>query len=1573
MSKYSIIPLFLAIPFSLFSINDSVDKTDVKTAPDSSNLNQSEWVFRNEHGKLAYKTTSRGDKIMDFSHAGYMGGGVALPNVPVKRTVKPSGKDHDEVLIQAAIDKVASLPLKNRFRGAVKLAPGTFICSGTIFINESGIVLSGSGSGKNGTTILMKGDRHIAIQIGKGKNQKAVENKVTYLSDEYVPSGSTTFSVNDGSGLKVGNLIKINKPVTKAWVHFMEMDNMTRDGKKQTWIGTNRSLTMERKIVSISGNVITVDVPLSDSYDATFDPDHKATIVLVQSDDIVTQVGVEYLHIQCPPLEIDYGHAPYSGIKIEANDCWVRDVFFEETMNTTTLGGNRITMQQVVVKHTFTNLGASKPSDFSFEGSQNLLDRCEVTGGNTYFVWTSSLAAGPNVVLNSTFRGFGSRIQPHHRWSTGLLVDNCSIVDGNIDFMNRGVGGSGHGWTMGWGVAWNCVAGTYIIQNPPGTTNWAIGCIGKREQTARYFDASPILPEGTFDSHGKPVSIQSLYLAQLEDRLGTQALTNFGYSSNSAEMFKNKSVEKLPAQSTETDPVLGVNLALHRPVNTSNNRGNSVDFGGEKALAGNPQTYWTTDDNTTSRKLEIDMEGPVEINAVELAEAAVFGPRILKYKVEGQVDSDWKLLSEGTTIGVRKVDTFETTTVWKVRLILLEASAAPAISKVGLYHSPAIRMDHSSAWVYTGKEGKLQYKKTPNGDQIMDFSHAGYKGGGVALPVVPVVKTVKSLGLEDEAGIIQAAINEVAKLPLVNGFRGTVLLAPGTFTCLKTLTIAADGIVLRGSGNGIGGTILKMMGERHTAISVGFERKRSEEANAIESVRTLLSDAYVPSGALSFNVVNTIGFSIGDWIEIRKPVTKKWITYMQMNDLVRDGKPQTWIREGTTLNCRRKIASVSGTKITLDVPLSDSYDAAYLNPTGTSVVKIQSPQLVSQVGIENLCIQAPPMAVNHVEALYSALRMNGQDCWAKDLQINETMNSVGVNGSRITLANVAVFRTVPNLGASKPAEFAPNAGQILLDRCSCVGDNIWPAATGAGIYGPIVLLNCTFMGNGRVEGHQRWTTGMLVDNCSIPGGGIDFKNRGSMGSGHGWGMGWSVAWNCLAKNYVIQQPPGAYNWMIGCVGTNNPTPRPFGAGPKLPLGISDSPGKNITPTSLYLAQLAERLGDQALTNIGYTKDYQEITSSQDVSESYKSYLSDILKKDIRQACIEKANQYLNEKPVTVTASFCKRSAGGIHDFYSEGDYWWPDPKKPTGPYIKKDGETNPDNFSDHRHAMVRLGEVVSTLTSAWILTGEQKYADKALAHLNAWFTNPKTMMNPNLLYAQAISGRYTGRGIGLIDVYHLVEVAQSVMVLSDKKAITVVQSIPIKNWFKNFLGWMTTHPYGTDEMNADNNHGTCWAVSAGMFAKLTENKEVLKLCIDRFKNVLLPKQMADNGSFPRELERTKPFGYSLFNMDAFANLAQILSTPEDNLWKYTTPDGKSLKKGMEFISPFIADKSTWPYTKDIYIWEEWPARQSCLLFAGLAYDNADYINLYLKLPAFPTHPEVLRNLPVRHPIIWMNK
>jgi hypothetical protein len=268
-----------------------------------------------------------------------------------------------------------------------------------------------------------------------------------------------------------------------------------------------------------------------------------------------------------------------------------------------------------------------------------------------------------------------------------------------------------------------------------------------------------------------------------------------------------------------------------------------------------------------------------------------------------------------------------------------------------------------------------------------------------------------------------------------------------------------------------------------------------------------------------------------------------------------------------------------------------------LNPPGIAVVKIRPSARLSQCGIENLHIESPPQAFNHSQPHFTALRINGQDCWARDVVIDETMDSVAVSGQRITLERVTVNRKALHQGSSRPAEFAPNGGQVLLDRCAVNADNIWFVATGSGVAGPIVVLNCTFNGTSRAESHQRWSTGILYDNCRAANGGIELRNRGSMGSGHGWSMGWGVLWNCVARDYIVQDPPGAMNWMIGCIGTNRLSPRPFGSGPNLPEGIKDSSGAPVAPRSLYLTQLAERLGMQALKNIGYSSPNLETASA----------------------------------------------------------------------------------------------------------------------------------------------------------------------------------------------------------------------------------------------------------------------------------------------------------------------------------------------------------------------------------------
>jgi hypothetical protein len=356
----------------------------------------------------------------------------------------------------------------------------------------------------------------------------------------------------------------------------------------------------------------------------------------------------------------------------------------------------------------------------------------------------------------------------------------------------------------------------------------------------------------------------------------------------------------------------------------------------------------------------------------------------------------------------------------------------------------------------------------------------------------------------------------------------------------------------------------------------------------------------------------------------------------------------------------------------------------------------------------------------------------------------------------------------------------------------------------------------------------------------------------------------------------------------------------------------------------------------------------------------------------RSRVITTANKYLNEQPVTITASHSPRSAGGVHDFFSEGDYWWPDPANPDGPYIQRDGMSNPDNFVDHRRYLMRLSVQVPALAAAWKITRDKRYARSAARHLRAWFIDESTRMNPNLQYAQAIHGRFTGRGIGIIDTIHLVEVARAIQVLAPSNALTVRELAAIKRWFHEYVTWMTTSKNGIDEREARNNHGTCWVMQVAAFADLIDDEKLLEYCRNRFKTVLVPNQIAPDGSFPEEKRRTKPYGYSLFNLDAMATVCQILSTPAENLWRFVLPDGRGIAKAMAYMYPYIKDKGSWPLTADVMYHDQWPMRHSSLLFAGIGLTRSEYIELWKTLPADSDVDEVIRNFFIRQPVLWVN-
>ena len=365
-------------------------------------------------------------------------------------------------------------------------------------------------------------------------------------------------------------------------------------------------------------------------------------------------------------------------------------------------------------------------------------------------------------------------------------------------------------------------------------------------------------------------------------------------------------------------------------------------------------------------------------------------------------------------------------------------------------------------------------------------------------------------------------------------------------------------------------------------------------------------------------------------------------------------------------------------------------------------------------------------------------------------------------------------------------------------------------------------------------------------------------------------------------------------------------------------------------------------------------------------------IADLVKRVDADRVIRDADAYLKEAPQTITSSHSDRSPGGPHDYFSEGDYWWPDPKNPNGPYIRRDGQSNPGNFVAHREALIRLSLIVPALAVAWKLTGKRLYAAKAREHLVAWFVDASTRMNPNLQYAQAIQGITKGRGTGIIDTVHLAEVTKAAKALEHADVWSSPSEYEqVRDWFREYLDWMSTSKNGIEERDAKNNHGSCWVLQAAAFASFVGDKGRLRFCAERFRTKLIPEQVARDGSLPLELARTKPYSYSLFDMDILSGICQVLSAEGDDLWRFSTSDGRNMEKVIAYMAPFIADKSKWPKPPDVEYFDDLPVRQPSLLFGGIAYRKPEWIAVWKRLDPEPKVPEIIRNFPIRQPLLWI--
>lgn len=310
-----------------------------------------------------------------------------------------------------------------------------------------------------------------------------------------------------------------------------------------------------------------------------------------------------------------------------------------------------------------------------------------------------------------------------------------------------------------------------------------------------------------------------------------------------------------------------------------------------------------------------------------------------------------------------------------------------------------------------------------------------------------------------------------------------------------------------------------------------------------------------------------------------------------------------------------------------------------------------------------------------------------------------------------------------------------------------------------------------------------------------------------------------------------------------------------------------------------------------------------------------------------KSLLKEADKTLKVTPPSVMEKSMVASSGDKHDYMSMGPYWWPDPSKSDGlPYIRKDGQRNPELSKLDRDRLGNMAKAVTTLGTAYYFSGNEQYAKKATDFLNVWFLNPETKMNPNLNYGQTIPGhrKGLGRGTGMIDIYCFVEMLDALTLMDGSKAMTPAIRKGMKEWFTQLVEWIQTSPVAAEENAAKNNHGLAYDVQLTAYALYIGNKELANQIMKEFPEKRLFAQIEPDGKQPLELERTTAFGYTLFNLNHMLDMSFIASTEGTDIYNATDKDGRSITTALKFLIPYIGKaQSEWPYQQI----KEWDKKQ----------------------------------------------
>lgn len=337
---------------------------------------------------------------------------------------------------------------------------------------------------------------------------------------------------------------------------------------------------------------------------------------------------------------------------------------------------------------------------------------------------------------------------------------------------------------------------------------------------------------------------------------------------------------------------------------------------------------------------------------------------------------------------------------------------------------------------------------------------------------------------------------------------------------------------------------------------------------------------------------------------------------------------------------------------------------------------------------------------------------------------------------------------------------------------------------------------------------------------------------------------------------------------------------------------------------------------------------------------------------------KEADKFLDDKPLTVTDKKVASPSGDLRDHVSLAPYYWPNPKTADGlPYIRKDGEVNPESknpdYTDDTRVLA-LARRMKVLGMAYYLTSDEKYGSKAVEQVRVWFLDEKTKMNPHMKYAQGVRGESTGRGTGMMDGRHISMAADATALIVNSKAWKAGEREAAEAWFKEFFEWMINGELGKEEGESKNNHGTHYDAQIVRWALHVGRTEVAKEYLERAKEKRFALQIESDGKQPLELARTNSLSYSQFNLKALTSLAIMGEYVGVDLWSYKTTDGRCIAVALDYLMPYLdVPRKPWPYKQIVPKKAEVPEILPEMRMASIILKKPEYLVVAEKYDDLP--------------------